>query len=68
MRETVIILFAMSAVMTLCIIALLKNIDGAVLASGFTVIGGLGGWSAGKRRQKSLNGKTVLPQPEKETD
>lgn len=63
MRETVIILFAMSCILTLAIISLIKGIDGAVLASAFTVIAGLGGYTAGKRKQRCINSKTVLPPP-----
>ena len=43
---------AIIAIAILLAIALIKNIDGALLASGITVIAGLGGYAVAKKTDK----------------
>jgi len=45
----VISILAMTFVFALAIIALANGIDGAVLASAFAIIGGIGGYTVGKK-------------------
>ncbi|MBA7707171.1 hypothetical protein ES703_116040 [subsurface metagenome] len=41
---------AIVAVLILATVAVLKGIDGAVLISAFTILGGLGGYEIGKKK------------------
>lgn len=45
-------IIAIVCITLLLIVALLKNIDGVLLASGITIIAGLGGYAAGKSHNK----------------
>lgn len=46
---------AISAILILLIVALLKNIDGVLLSSGITLIAGLGGYALAKSRTTKGN-------------
>lgn len=45
------IIVAIIAVLILATTAVLKGIDGAVLISAFTILGGLGGYEIGKKKK-----------------
>lgn len=46
-------MIAIVAIFGLLAIALVNGINGAILASGIAVIGGIGGYMAGRRRRKT---------------
>jgi len=53
---TLTVIIAMLCITALLVVALAQGIDGALLASGFTIIGGLGGYEikvlSDKRKEK----------------
>lgn len=46
------VIIAIIAVTTLATVALLKGMNGAVLLSAFSIIGGLGGYEIGRKKSK----------------
>jgi len=43
-------IIAMLLIAMLAVVAIVNHIDGVILASAFTIIGGLGGYAIGKKR------------------
>jgi len=68
MRETITSIVAILSIGGLTALALSHGIDGAVLMTALTIIGGLGGYSVGKRRGKSSPPAKTLPQPLSDMD
>ena len=57
-----IIFGSMFCITGLAVLALCLGFNGAMLASAFTVIGGLGGYAVGKRKSRRGSKDTMLPQ------
>ena len=63
MNQYLVVFVSILCITGLAITALLLGEDGAVLASAFTVIGGLGGYAVGKHKAGRGSKGTTLPQP-----
>jgi len=63
MNQTIVCIIAIVCVAGIAALALHYGIDGSVLMSSFTVIGGLGGYHIGRRISRPKPPSSTLPQP-----